>query len=49
MNKIVYLAVLLFVWTSCTKEPGVSVSVKNTTDLARTLETVEVNWEDIAK
>lgn len=49
MNKIVYLAVLFFVWTSCTKEPGVSVSVKNTTDLARTLETVEVNWEDIAK
>lgn len=49
MNKLVYLAVLLFVWTSCTKEQGVSVSVKNTTDLARTLETVEVNWEDIAK
>ena len=49
MNKLVYLAVLFFVWTSCTKEQGVSVSVKNTTDLARTLETVEVNWEDIAK
>ncbi len=49
MNKWVYFAVLFFVLASCTKEQGVSVSVKNTTDLTRTLETIEVDWEAISE
>lgn len=49
MNKFIYLAVLLFALTSCSKKEGVSVSVKNTTELTRNLETVEVCWKQLSE
>lgn len=49
MKRICYLAVLFMALVGCSKEQGVSVSVKNTTDLGRTLETVEVDWKQLSE
>lgn len=49
MNKFLYLAVLCFALASCSKGQEVSVSVKNTTELNRNMETVEVSWNQLVE
>ena len=49
MNKLICLAVLFFAMVSCSKEQGLTVSVKNPTALDRKLETVEVNWKQLTE
>lgn len=48
MNKFLCFAVLAFMFAGCAKEAAVSVSVKNTTDMDRKLETVEVCWKQLS-
>lgn len=47
MKKLLYFIAVL-VLASCSKEQVVSVAVKNTTDLNREKETVEVCWKDLS-
>lgn len=49
MKNLFFLAVLLLALASCTKEEGISVSVKNPTGLNREKETVEVNWKQLTE
>lgn len=49
MNKLICLAVLFFALLSCSKEQGLTVSVKNPTALDRNLETVEVRWKQLTE
>lgn len=48
MNKFFCLVVLVFVLASCSKEEGISVTVKNPADMNRTNETIEVCWNKLA-
>lgn len=48
MNKILYIAILVFGFLGCAKEQKIVVSVKNTTDLNRNLETIEISYKQLA-
>ncbi len=48
-NKFLCFAVLFFILASCSDKQGISVSVRNTTEIARNMETVEINWKQLSE